>query len=182
MHFPKPPTSLEFGGLHHSGAQASKMSRGYQTKQEPEYVFSPFDSDDECKGQAPAGYVTCTSQDNTLFTLIDWNPKALVLYVWNLKTCDRIIMCCQRWAIFQDCWTYTITNEKHQVLVISTQNRQIVWHIPKSQLGPENPGALVANQERLNDITFSASPTVPLIYVDHGTSTQVYGVRFYPTN
>jgi len=57
-------------------------------KQEPECVFSPFDSDNECKGQAPAGYVTCTSQDNTLFALIDWNPRAL--YVWNLKTCDRI--------------------------------------------------------------------------------------------
>jgi len=66
--------------------------------------------------------------------------------------------------------------------VISTQNGQIVRHIPKSQLGPENPGALVANQERLNDITFSASPTVPLIYVGHGTSSQVNGVIFYPTN
>ena len=61
--------------------------------------------------------------------------------------------------------------------MISTQNGQIVRLIPKSQLGPDNLGALVANQEWLNDITFSASPTVPLISVGHGTSSQVSGVR-----
>jgi len=101
--------------------------------------------------------------------------------VWNLKTCYTICAVKgEQYSKIVELYTITIINEKRQILVISTQNGQIVRHIPKGQLG--NPGAVVANREWLNDIMFSASPTVPLIYVGHGTSSQVSGVRFYPTS
>ena len=164
----------------HKLFKTSKVN--YQITQEPEYVFSPFDSDSDCKGQAPGGYEVCTSSDNNLLALVNWSPRSL--HVWNLKTHGKVSSVSEHYRGLH--WMkmialghiYSIIEERNEIMVISTQDGQIIRRITKSQLGLGNVSTHVVNEEWLNDISSLVLPSVPLLYVSHNRASKLSGIAF----